>query len=142
MCPPPPSTLYLDGTPPPPTKTVQHTEAQKRTLAPPPPQTRTMVVVTKYRSGALMGLPRVRVLPQQGTGRPCPQTTVLLSPQKAKPDPWLEACAQTRVRKRAQCWVVSVRKCAPSPRPSMRKRAHFFLLTGKPLKCLFGTQCS
>ena len=40
-------------------------------------------------------------------------------------DPWLEACAQTSV-KRAQCWVVSVRKCAPSPRPSVRKRAHFF----------------
>ena len=50
-------------------------------------------------------------------------------------DPWLEACAQTRlsVRKRAQCWVVSVRKCAPSPRPSVRKRAHFFFGPESPL---------
>ena len=46
-------------------------------------------------------------------------------------DPWLEVCAQTRV-KRAQCWVVSVCKCAPSPCPSVRTRAHFFFYRKAP----------
>jgi len=38
------------------------------------------------------------------------------------------------MHKGAQHWVVSVRKLAPSPCPSVCKRAICFL-TGKPLKC-------